>query len=506
MIERIVPFKLQPGVYRNGTKYQAKGRWYDSDLVRWFEGTLQPVGGWTEVLSNAAPGVPEVLTGFPRGAHAWRFDDATSWMGIGTHSKLYVYSDGVLSDITPASWTSGAVNGGINEDNLGLSYGNGPYGNFVYGSGTGSRSIVEADTWTHDNFGQFLVSCFTKDGRILVWQNNRATPTAPASGAPTGCTAVVVTPEHFVFALGAGGNKRRIDWASQNSTTDWTPVSTNTAGSIALTTEGKIITGTRLRRETLIWTDVDVHAALYVGGDFVYRLESKGSNCGIASPNAWAVARGAAFWMSDKKFFMFDGQVQEVQCDVSDDIFNDLNLSNRAKIWASALPQYNEIWWFFPSANQSGAECDRYAIYNYAERHWAVGRLSRASGVGRGVFDTPLWVKPTGEMMQHETGLLHDARLPFAESGPQELGDGDVVMRIQEILPDEKTLGDVSATFFSAYGPTDSEKTRGPYILGSSPRSVRFGARQIRVRVQEIRNTSWRVGNFRFGILPGGHR
>ena len=42
----LVPLKIPAGIYRNGTEYQAMGRWYDSNLVRWFEGTLRPVGGW----------------------------------------------------------------------------------------------------------------------------------------------------------------------------------------------------------------------------------------------------------------------------------------------------------------------------------------------------------------------------------------------------------------------------------------------------------------------------
>ena len=42
----LIPLKIPPGVYRNGTEYQSAGRWYDANLVRWYENTLRPIGGW----------------------------------------------------------------------------------------------------------------------------------------------------------------------------------------------------------------------------------------------------------------------------------------------------------------------------------------------------------------------------------------------------------------------------------------------------------------------------
>jgi len=39
-----IPLQIPPGVFKNGTEYQSKGRWNNSNLVRWFEGTIRPVG------------------------------------------------------------------------------------------------------------------------------------------------------------------------------------------------------------------------------------------------------------------------------------------------------------------------------------------------------------------------------------------------------------------------------------------------------------------------------
>jgi hypothetical protein len=36
----LVPLDIPAGVYRNGTEYESKGRWFDTNLVRWREGVL----------------------------------------------------------------------------------------------------------------------------------------------------------------------------------------------------------------------------------------------------------------------------------------------------------------------------------------------------------------------------------------------------------------------------------------------------------------------------------
>lgn len=54
MASTTVKLDLPPGVARNGTAYQNEGRWYDASLVRWFEKTMRPVGGWQAL--QRAPG------------------------------------------------------------------------------------------------------------------------------------------------------------------------------------------------------------------------------------------------------------------------------------------------------------------------------------------------------------------------------------------------------------------------------------------------------------------
>src|SRR5207248_4437512 len=100
LIETLLPLNIPIGMFANGTVYQASNRWYKGHLVRWVDGALRPVGGWTTALTGAGAAIQ--ATGVPRCAVAWRKNDSTAWIAVGTHTKLEAYSGGVLTDITPA--------------------------------------------------------------------------------------------------------------------------------------------------------------------------------------------------------------------------------------------------------------------------------------------------------------------------------------------------------------------------------------------------------------------
>ena len=154
----LVPLAIQPGVYRNGTEYQAKGRWYDTNLVRWREGKLEPVGGWTKYIDTQ-------LTGIARGILTWRANDATRWLAVGTETNLYSAQGGTLHDITPADFTDGKVS-----SVPGYGYGAGVYGDANYGDARAASILIELTTWSMDNWGEYLVACSSTDGRVVEYR------------------------------------------------------------------------------------------------------------------------------------------------------------------------------------------------------------------------------------------------------------------------------------------------------------------------------------------------
>ena len=189
-MEKLVRIDLPPGVSANGTAYQNRNRWYRSHLVRWAEGALRPVGGW--VVQTDAFGAQIQTTGKPRASLAWRKNDSSAWIAVGTAAKLYEFSGSglTLTDVTPAGLVGGNQDG--SQSGGGLGYGLGGYGITPYG-GLGASVTIDADTWSLDNFGEILLACLTSDGKIY-----ESTPTAQATqvtNSPTGCRAVCVTPE-----------------------------------------------------------------------------------------------------------------------------------------------------------------------------------------------------------------------------------------------------------------------------------------------------------------------
>jgi hypothetical protein len=105
----------------------------------------------------------------------------------------------------------------------------------------------------------------------------------------------------------------------------------------------------------------------------------------------------------------------------------------------------------------------------------------------------------------HETGYSYGGDTPYAESGPYELGDGEQIMRARRLIADEGTAGDVSVSFITRDWPNDSETTYGPYTI-DNPTSIRFAARQARIKVTGVASASWRWGIPRVDVLEGGKR
>ena len=498
-METLIPVALPPGFYANGTIYQAKNRWLKGHLVRWVDGALRPIGGWTAATTSA--GATIQVTGFPRAALAWRKNDATAWIAVGTNTKLEVYSNGILTDITPAGIVTGAADGSASSGFSG--WGSGAWGAGLWGGAGAAGTIIDADSWTLDNFGEVLLGCLTSDGKIY-----ESTPTAQATqvtNSPTGCRAVVVTPERFVFALGASSDPRLVKWSNQSDRVTWTPAVGNSAGSFPIQTSGRLMTGKRMDRETLLWTDVDLWTAVFIGGPLYYTFARRGTDCGLIGPNAVCIAGGQAYWMGNQQFFTYAGAVRSMPCDVSDRVFSDLSLAQRAKITAVSLAAFNEVWWFYPSASQTGTENDRYVKYNIKTGSWDTGTLGRAAAVGTDVFPNPQMWASDGTLYTHENGQNRGGQTAFVESGPLELGNGERVARIQRVVPDVSS-GPLRITFFAADSPMGAETTVGPYSL-SAETDVRLETRQPRIKLDDLgAAVDWRLGTFRVGVIPGGRR
>jgi hypothetical protein len=467
----LTPLTIPAGVYRHGTDLEGQNRWRDVNLIRWRSGSMQPIGGWQERTKTGAS-----ITDAPRGAIAWVDNSSNSNIAVGTASKLFYISSGNgVTDITPTGFTAGNEDATVN-----VGYGGNYYGTSLYGvSRPYSGVFQECTTWSLDTWGEYLVGCSTDDGKLYEWQLNTASPAAVITNAPTNCTGLVVTGERFLFALAAGGNPRKIQWSDKENNTVWSPLATNEAGDIELQTNGEILSGHRLRGRTLILTTTDAHIATYIGPQLVFGFERVGESCGAISRKACVANQEGAFWMGNNGFFAFNGSaVQEMPCEVLDYVFSDLNRAQQSKIFAVHNSQFGEAWWFYPS---SGSNInDRYVIFDYKEGHWSIGKLDRSAGFDAGVFGNPIWFDSDGKMYDHETNYSYSGYIPYAETGPIILTNE--IVKVNEVIPDEKTQGSVLIQFKSRFYPNGDEYTYGPYDP-TNPTSVRFSGRQFRMRI-----------------------
>ena len=221
-------------------------------------------------------------------------------------------------------------------------------------------AYTPATTWSLDTFGEFVIACSTADGKICQWANTAGTPAAVLSNAPTNNTAAFVTEERFVVALGAGGLATKSRSAIRKLATLGLQLPQTQAGSFTLATNGNLISGHRLRGESLLLTDVDAHTMRYQGPPFVYGFRQAGTGCGTTSANSCVVADGVAFWMGSNGFFSYNGSVQALRCAVGDFIFNDINDNQRSKVYGVLNSKFSEIVWFYPSFGST--ENDSYVV------------------------------------------------------------------------------------------------------------------------------------------------
>ena len=498
----LVKLAYPPGAFRNGTEYQTMGRVFDMNLVRWFEGALQPIGGWQAVTDLSD--LPITFDQPIRGMLGWRNDNGIMLLAFGGASKAWAYSVGTLTDITPVDLVAGTttatvVDGGAYGKGL---YGAGPYGGVVSDV---KNQIVEASSWQFDTFGQLLVACQVPTSKIYEWDLNVMNKLTAVANAPT-ANAIVVTPERVLVALGANGDRRLLTWSDQDDRTNWTPGTNSFAGDFPLPGNGEIMAGRRGKDETLIWTDTDLWRMEFVGGTAIYKVSQAGAQCGMISRHAMGAFGSRAFWMGKRGFFKYDGFVQPLPSDVGDFVFNDFNTVQRSLVFAVTNAEFGEVTWHYPSA--SSTENDRYVTYNWVGNFWQFGTLSRTYAIDRSPNQYPLTVEPTSAgvftLLEYERGFDYGGLVPFAEGGPLELGQGDRVFSMLYLIPDDLTAGDVNATLFLKFFPDGPETTVGPFTL-SEQTSIRETARQVRLRMTQV-NPGWRVGIPRLDVVPGGRR
>ena len=437
-----------------------------------------------------------------------------------------------------------------------------------WGQSSTEEVTLEPGMWVLDNYGTKLIAliynskCFEWDSSVANPTSNRATV---ISGAPTASRHMLVSPvdRHLIFfgtetTIGTASTQDDmfIRFSDQESTSDYTPTATNTAGTQRLANGSKIMGAIRGRDAIYIWTDAAIFLMRFVGQPFTFSFEQVGTNCGLIGKNACMEVDGTAFWMSENGFFQYAGQLQSMPCLVEDYVFDDLNSTSRNLINCGLNNLFGEVNWFYCSSGSN--VIDRVVTYNYLESVmlkkpiWYTGSLPRTAWEDSSIYDKPhACYYNNGDdasfdvvgntdgitiYYEHETGTDQvdaggtvtpilasitsgdfDITQKRAAQGqllgaPDIRGDGEYIMKIRRFIPDFLSqTGDTRVTLMVRDFPSDTaaSSSLGPFTISSSTAKVdtRARARAIALKIENTAvSQDWKLGTFRLDIQPDGRR
>ena len=341
----------------------------------------------------------------------------------------------------------------------------------------------------------------------------------------------------FVFAFGCNDytstaqNPMLIRWSDQESLVEWYPSATNQAGDVTLSHGSSIITAIQTRQEILVWTDSAIYSLQYIGAPVVWSSQLMGDNISILGQNAAAQASGVVYWMGVDKFYLYDGRLQTLNCDLRRYVYQDINLQQNQQVFASTNEGFNEVWWFYCSAGN--LEINRYVVYNYVEKVWYYGTMARTAWLDSGLRDYPIAATYTYNLVNQEYGLdNNETGTPagieaYISSSEFDIDDGDKFGFVWRMLPDLTFSGsDASPTpevTYTLYPMKNSGSGTGTPATGNVDKltgaqytvtegftgqiNTRVRGRQLILKVSSANlGTTWQLGSTRIDIRPDGRR
>ena len=345
-----------------------------------------------------------------------------------------------------------------------------------------------------------------------------------------------------------------IRFSDQEDINDYTPTAINSAGSQRLQDGTKIMGSLKAKETILVWTDNALYTMKFIGAPFTFGFEQVGTNCGLIGKNAAIEIDGAAFWMSNNGFFMFDGTVKSLPCSVEDYVYDQADTTKGQQIYAGINNLFTEVVWYYPSTNSDYN--DQYVVFNYGEPMkggvWYIGTEARTSWIDASVYPKPSATKfndtasgtfpvIVGEsglgqttLFEHEVGTDQvnpdgstttvtsfvksydfdiQSRAQNAQgraTGPSI--SGDIFLAMRRFVPDFKDLqGNAKVTLAVKRYPQQSETTTtlSPFTINSSTdkKDTRARGRFVNIKIENTDvSESWRFGTLRIDIQPDGRR
>ena len=427
-----------------------------------------------------------------------------------------------------------------------VGWGAGGWGAGAWGAGVSSS--IGLQLWNQMNFGQNLLFG-PRGGGIYYWDATTSLTTRGVNLTTLGDAETPVVQNsltvsdisRFVIVFGTNDpnavdptalDPMFIRWSDQEDPFTWIPAATNQAGSLRLSHGSEIIANVQTRQEIVVFTDSSVYSLQYLGPPYVWGAQLLGDSISIISPNAATQASGIVYWMGVDKFYMYDGRVQTLNCDLRRYIFQDINLDQSAQVFSGTNEGFNEIWWFYCAAGET--QVGRYVVYNYAERIWYYGTMGRTAWLDSGLQPSPLAATYSYNLVSQEQGLDDNetatavALDAYISSSEFDIGDGHNFGFIWRVLPDltfedsvNSPTGAAPSVTMTLYGLANSgsgvtSSASQPVAKGSSyviteeftgQIFTRMRGRQMIFKIGSNQiGTAWQLGAPRIDIRPDGRR
>ena len=464
---------------------------------------------------------------------------------------------------------------GPKEQTYGYGWGMDPYGNGNWGEAAAASDVtLEPGLWSLSNFGEVLIATVL-NGKTFTWNSGigarlttRASTTTSnfeTTNNPTKTRVTLVSPttRHLIhlgtettIGTPATQDDMFIRFSDQEAINTYAPSATNTAGTQRLQDGTKIMGALKAKEVILIWTDNALYTMKFIGSPFTFGFEQVGTNCGLIGQNAVVEIDGAAFWLSPKGFFMFDGTVKSLSCTVEDSVFDNFDTTKGQQVNAGLNNLFTEITWYYPSSTSDFN--NKYVVFNFGESAgvpggvWYTGTEARTSWMDATIYPNPYATKynstATGTFpaivgesglgqttyFEHEVGtdqvnpngttttvssfiqsfdfdLEQRSRNAKGQaSGPKIAGQ--VFIALRRFVPDFKTLlGNAKVTIGLKRYPqqTSTTSTYSPFTITSTTtkKDTRARGRFCSFKIENnAASESWRFGTFRVDVQPDGRR
>jgi hypothetical protein len=383
---RIYPIVSQAGIKRDGTPFASRfyinGQW-----CRFQRGLARKMGGYKQII--------DTLPNIPRGIFLYPAPNAPNfYVYTGDFTSLkYTLMDqngnafGGLIDRTPAGFNADANNLWQFDQMYSLPLNS----NVIIAHAAPNLNFIGNNEATPIYYGPSYAN----------------TPLIPTGQAASGGIAVF-PPYLFSF-----GNSGLVQISNINDPT--------TISNTAFIASQKIVVGMPARGGNsspsgLLWSldSVIRVTAINTNTGLQFKFDTITNQSSILSSRSVIEYDGLYFWAGIDRFLVYNGIVQEIpnQMNINYFFYNNgttgLNYAQRQKVWAMKVPQYGEIWWFYPSGTNT--ECNRAVIYNKRENSWYDTNITRGAGYFEQVFSDPVWADSvasggTYKIWQHESGV-----------------------------------------------------------------------------------------------------